>query len=307
MNALWASVFDRASQQHGLLTRRDLTDEGVPASTITRWMGHHLIPVHHRVYRVVGAPRTWEQAVLAAVLAAGAEAAASHLTAAHLAGLLRDRPDRIEVAVPRGRHPSVEGVVVHRLRDFDAASVIRVNGIPTVAPLRTLVHLGATAPRFLVEVALERGLTDDVFSYAAVEWFRHDLGRQGRNGVGVLGEVLDQRALGAKRPDSILEPRFATLCRDHNIEMPIFQLEVVIGGRCYRIDFAYPDIKLAIEVDGFDPHGRRQVWYEGHDREGDLVDDGWTVLHVTWQMIVTQPEKVAQRIRRQLARLRSAS
>ncbi len=58
--------FRRAAAQHGLVTFHQLVGDGVPTSTIDEWVSAgRLVRVQPRVYRVAGAPVTWEQRVLA--------------------------------------------------------------------------------------------------------------------------------------------------------------------------------------------------------------------------------------------------
>jgi len=94
-----------APEQHGLVTRLQLRDAGVPARTIDHQIeADRLIVVYRAVYRVPAAPRTWLQAVLAATMYAGPEAAASCRTAASLRDLLPNR-NPIEVLVRASRYP----------------------------------------------------------------------------------------------------------------------------------------------------------------------------------------------------------
>lgn len=171
------------------------------------------------VYRVAGAPVTWEQRVLAAVLAAGPGAAASHRTAAVLWGLLS--AGVIEIVVPRGRTPDLRGVIVHQTRDPIVTATRR--GIPVTTPMRTLVDLGAVVPGAVVEVAVDRADVADLCSIAAVEWELARVPRPGRRGTGPLREVLDRHALLDQPPDGMLEPRFAGLCRLAGLPQPVFR------------------------------------------------------------------------------------
>lgn len=78
-----------ARTQHGLVTRRQLLDAGLSPSTIKRWVSAgRLIVVYRPVYRLAGSPPSWEQRILAAVLAAGDGSVASHRSAARLWGVL---------------------------------------------------------------------------------------------------------------------------------------------------------------------------------------------------------------------------
>jgi hypothetical protein len=273
--------------QHGLITFAQLVAAGIATSTIVDWTASgRLVQVQPRVYRVSGAPITWEQQVLAAVLAAGPGAAASHRTAAALWGLLTGRV--IEIVVPRGRTPDLRGVVVHQTRDPIVVSTRR--GIPVTTPMRTLVDLGAVVPASVVEVALDAAEVARLLTVAGVEWELAAVARPGRRGTGAIRQVLDRRALLDEPPDGMLEPRFARLCKHAGLPTPVFQHPV---GR-YRIDFAYPDLLLAIEVDGYGPHASRKAFQSDRERQNTLVVRGWTVLRFTWADVVKRPEHVAK-------------
>lgn len=291
--------FRRAATQHGLVTWRQLIDAGFARSTIAGWVrAGRLIQVQPRVYVVAGAPRTWHQRVLAAVLAAGPGAAASHRTAAVLWGMLEAGP--IEVVVPRGRTPQLRGVIVHQTRD--PIPTARHFGIPVTSPMRTIVDLGAVVPAATVELALDRAEVARLCAVAAVEWELERLARPGRRGAGPLREVLDRRALLDSPPDGMLEPRFARLCEAAGLEAPAFQYPV---GR-YEIDFAYPLLMLAIEVDGYGPHSSRRAFQSDRDRQNVLVGLGWTVLRFTWSDVVKRPDHVARLIREAIGRAQLA-
>lgn len=288
-----------ASSQHGLVTWQQLIDAGVAGSTIARWVrAGRLVHVQPRVYRVAGAPVTWHQQVLAAVLAAGPGAAASHRTAAVLWAMLDQGP--IEIVVPRGRTPQLRGVLVHQTRD--PIPVTRRFGIPVTSPMRTIVDLGAVLPALAVEEALDRTEVARLCSVAAVEWELARVARPGRRGAGTLRAVLDRRALLEIPPDGMLEPRFARLLKGAGLPMATFQHRL---GR-YEIDFAYPDLRLAIEVDGYGPHASRRAFQHDRDRQNALVGLGWTVLRFTWADVVKRPDHVARVIREAIGRAQCA-
>ncbi|MCU1484040.1 MAG: hypothetical protein JWN67_786, partial [Actinomycetia bacterium] len=171
-----------ATRQHGLLERSQIDR---PDGTIAGWIAAGLlVRVHPSVYRLVGAPVTREQRLLAACLAAGPGAAVSHRAAAHGWGLA-EFPDVVEIVTPRPRWPRLRNVRVHRSTDLRDDHITVRHAVPTTKPLRTLVDLGAAAP-WAVADALERGLTAKLFGLAAADRVLDDLGRKGRTGVGVL-------------------------------------------------------------------------------------------------------------------------
>ncbi|HEX2038980.1 MAG TPA: DUF559 domain-containing protein [Acidimicrobiales bacterium] len=280
----------RARVQHGLITREQALAAGLGEDAIDRWLAcERLEPVHSRVYRVAGVPQTWEQDVMAAVMAA--DGVASHRTAARLWGI--HDADEVEVTVPRGRRCEAVGMVTHRSRDLTPKHVTRRLGIPVTNPMRTLVDLGAVVRSdAAVADALERAVIARVCSVVAVERVLDDVARRGRRGAGVIRRVLDDRALGRARPDGLLEARFARVLRERNLPPPAFQHPV---GR-YRVDFAYPDLMIAIEVDGFEVHSSPTAMQADVERQNHLVAAGWTVLRFTWRDVVRRPTWVARQV-----------
>ncbi|MGH8998118.1 MAG: type IV toxin-antitoxin system AbiEi family antitoxin domain-containing protein, partial [Acidimicrobiia bacterium] len=211
--ALNDRLFQRAASQHALFTAVQARECGVSRSALARSVarGHLAVP-HPGVFAVAGAPGSWERRLMAVLLAVPS-AVASHRSAARLWQLVDPDDDTVEVTVPRNHGPRPAGVAVHRSGDLTQAQVSLCRGVWVTNPLRTIVDLGAVMPSAGVEDALDRGLIRRLYSVAGVEWMLAGLSRQGRHGTGVLGRVLDRRALGSKPPDGMLEPRMARLLR----------------------------------------------------------------------------------------------
>jgi very-short-patch-repair endonuclease len=298
-------VHQLASRQYGLVSHHQLL-EIIGRGAIARWLrSGWLEPVHPGVYRMAGSPPSPEQGILAAVLGAGDGALASHRAAAWLWRLLPDRlgAPEPEITVPNPRRPRLAGVIVHRSLDLHAERAAWHRGIPLTNPLLTMLHLGAVVGFEVLHDSLEDGVRRRLFTVAGLEAVHHRVGRSGRNGAGALRRLLDDRALGAAPADGLLEPRMAGLLRRYRLPGACFQFEVGIGERTYFIDFAYPDVKLAIEVDGYERHSSPRAMQRDLERQNDLVAAGWTVLRFTWRDVVRRPADVARRIRQQLVDL----
>lgn len=283
-----------AALQHGVVDRADARSVGLTDDAIHRRLrAGRLAQAHPGVYLLPGAPDTWHQRLLAACRAAGAGAVASHRAAASLWGLLDG--EEVEVTVGRSKGPAPQGVVVHRSRDLMPVHVTRRRAIPVTNPLRTMIDLGAVSSDDVVAEAVERGLVRRLFSVAALEWVLTDLAKPGRRGCGALRRVLDDRALGAAPPDSVLEARMARVLRSYGLPPAVFHHLVPEADA--ELDFAYVDRALAVEVDGFGVHGTAPAMSSDHDRHNRLVAAGWSVLRFTWYQVVRQPSMVARRLR----------
>jgi hypothetical protein len=201
----------------------------------------------------------------------------------------------IEIVVPRGRTPELRGVIVHQTRD--PIVIVRRRGIPCTIAVRTVLDLGAVLPDAAVEHALDRAEVRGC-AIAAVEWELARVARPGRRGSGALRRVLDRRALLETPPDGVLEPRFARLCKGAGLPRPVFQHP--FGP--YEIDFAYPHLLIAIEVDGYGPHSGPVQFQRDRDRQNALVAGGWTILRFTWRDVVKRPDHVARLIAEAIGR-----
>jgi very-short-patch-repair endonuclease len=299
---------ERASKRHGLVTRVELGSVGFSSSEIDRRIAAgRLERCHPGVFRLPGVPVTYEQRLCAAVLAAGPTAVASHraacvlwdISAAGIYGVQHEPP--IELTVVTRRHPRLDGVLVHRSLDLVGAHVSLRRGVDTTNPLRLLVDLGAVVPDFLVERALDELLVKRLVTVDGVRAMLGRLGRRGRRGSGVLRGVLERRALGDAIPDGMLEPVMANLLRDYDLPVPVFQFPLRIGTRSCRLDFAYPDLRLAIEVDGWSAHGDASAFRADRARDSELSAMGWQCLRFTWDDVIGRPGWVASIIKATIA------
>lgn len=294
MPTLPADLRLQAAGQLALITAAQFEKAAVPDKRRAAWVARGWIePVQPRVWRLAGSPVTLEQRLLAAVLAAGPGAAASHRAAAWLWDLVADAP--VEIVVPRGRTPRLWGAILHT--SCDPVEAYHRRTIPVTTPMRSLVDLAAVvdAPKE-VEDALDRGLVAGLFGVAAVEAELARLKRRGRAGAGRLQQVLDRRALDDKRADGLLEPRYARLEREYRLPPAVFQHEVRWGRRTYRIDFAYPDLNVAVEVDGYEKRATREAFQHDTERQTALAVLGWKVLRFTWLDLTGFPQRVTAEI-----------
>lgn len=263
-----------------------------------------LVPVYAGVYRLAGAPVTWDQQMLAAALVT--RGATSHRAVALLWGVDLGPVPPIELTVDRSRAPRPPGVVVHRSTSLTARDIVRRRGIPATNPLRMLVDLGAVVGPEKVELALDTLTANRTITVAGARAYRDRFSGQGRRGVGVLGEVLDNRALGEQRADGLLEPVMARLCRRRGLPTPDFQVWVLVHGKWRRMDFAYQAEMINIEVDGYEEHGGKyDNWSDDLERDNELTAQGWLVVRFSWHDVRRRPAYVARIITMVLAERRA--
>src|SRR5947208_2895416 len=105
-------------------------------------------------------------------------------------------------------------------------------------------------------------------------------GVDGATALRRLLDVLD----GSVTCESVREVKLARLLRASHFPAPVRQHWVhTIGGR-YRLDFAWPERRVALECDG-------RVFHEfqrDRTRWRHLGAAGWRVLPVTWDDVTTR-------------------
>ena len=74
-----------------------------------------------------------------------------------------------------------------------------------------------------------------------------------------------------------------------------------LGRAVAELDFAFPELKICIEVDGYEAHSGRAAFTRDRRRQNTLELDGWLVLRFTWHQIVHEPEWVLAQVRAAIA------
>lgn len=300
-----AVVDEITRTQYGLLT----TEQAIKAlgpSRKARWVAERrLISVQPSVFRMAGSPETWHQSVLAASLAV--DGVVSHRSAAELWGLIQPA-GYAEVSVSGNVNRTVRPpAIVHRIIDLHPDLAVDRQGFRLTDPVRTVIDLGLVVPWWSVRFAIGKGLSTRAFDLSAVKGLRDALGRPGRNGTGIVRDLLDGNLLMMGKEESELEKRFTALTRRFGLPAFSLQHEVWESGRFVaRIDAAYPELKLAVEVDGFEHHSSPDAFQRDRTRQNRLVALGWTVLRFTWNDVVKHPAEVAKTVEQARARLTAA-
>lgn len=287
------------ARHHGLVSYPKAQAAGMSRAAWYRWLeSGRLVPVHPGVARLPGAPVTLEQCILAAVLASGPGAAASHRSAAYLWGAGSEQDDPVEVIVPQGRKGrALDGVVVHRPRDFTAIRRLRRKGIATTHVLRTVVDHASVVDADRLALSLDRLVVSRLLVVGTLRTALAEHRRRGRPGVTALAATLDEWAMGEKPPDSVLEPAMAALLRTAGLPPFTFHHRAVVPGRSFELDFAHLPHKVDVEVDGWEAHGSKAAFSADRQRDALLTGAGWVVQRFTWFQVRRRPDWVANRIR----------
>ena len=302
-----SALIETLGRQHGVVSRTQMLQLGFSSRAIERRKAAgELVGVHPGVYRAAVAPMTEMQQLWAALAAAGDEAVVSHRAAAELWSL-RGVSTRVpEISVIHER-PRLVGCHVHRMQSLSPPDVVlRDDGIPITSVARTILDLGAVVHPNQVGRAAIDALHRRLVSWEQLAQVLVREGGRGRAGTAPLRRFMAREDAGIAALESELEVRFWELVRAYGLREPVRQFVVRGGGRNFRIDFAYPDVLLAMEVDGVAWHGTAADRRRDRERDRALEALGWTVLRFKWEDVIRRPDLVVARINEALASRRAA-
>jgi len=95
---------------------------------------------------------------------------------------------------------------------------------------------------------------------------------------------------------------------DHGLPRPELQYTVHgIHGERWRVDFAWPDARVAAEYESVEWHAGRTAMLRDKTRFAGVQEVGWTVVPIVIDDIRRQPARLAQRIESHLTRALFAS
>ena len=123
---------------------------------------------------------------------------------------------------------------------------------------------------------------------------------RGRKGPATLRRILELR--GHEAPaGSTLEVKYVRLARRGRLPRETRQWRVLDGnGFVARIDFAYPDLLLGIEVGGKGAHVGPAAEQRDSLRHNRLTALGWRMLYFSWDDVVNRSDYVLRCVRTEL-------
>jgi REase_MTES_1575 len=236
---------------------------------------------------------------MAAVLACGNGAYASHRTAAAVLGLMTAPTGDVEVTVVRqGGRGGRPGVTVHSTRTLHPAEVGTCEGIPCTSVARTLVDLAGVLDRRRLRRALERSVELRILDGRAIN---DSLRRaRGRKGTGLLRAFLADLHGEPPPTRTELERRFLELVRGAGLPLPV--VNAYVGP--YEVDFHWPAERLIVETDGRATHDTPHQFEEDRRRDLELTMAGWHVVRIGWRQLVDSPERVEALLRTRIGSAR---
>lgn len=182
--------------------------------------------------------------------------------------------DDVELSLPPGaharRHP---GVLVRRTR-LDPGDVQRRGGVRVTGPELTTLRVASVLRGDEAVVAVDRLLAARVVDLAAL---RARAASPRATSARVRAVCAQADGLAA----SPQETRLRLIMRRAGLPAPVAQLEIRHHGRFVaRVDFGWPELKVAVEYDGL-WHADKAQFSRDRQRLNRLREAGWTVVFVT--------------------------
>lgn len=113
-------------------------------------------------------------------------------------------------------------------------------------------------------------------------------------------DVAQVLALVDARAESPMESRARMALHLAGLPPPAVQHPVTARGNRYRLDLAYPHVRLAIEYDGEEHRSQRRARRD-LVREAALTALGWYILRFDADVVLFRPDRLAQVVRAELA------
>jgi very-short-patch-repair endonuclease len=195
--------------------------------------------------------------------------------------------DRIELAL-RGRRSGAPGFRFEQ-RQIPPELITTASGLRCTVPALTALDLCPLLGGDALDAALRSRMTtlEDLHDALA-----RTPNRRGNAERRLL--LADSR----NEPWSYAERRTHRLFRAEGITGWVANYPLPLLGVLYYLDLAFPEIKLAVEIDGWAYHSSAMAFERDRWRQNDIVLAGWRVLRFTPRMLDEQPQAVVAMVRR---------
>lgn len=228
-------------------------------------------------------------------LVAGTTVAACMGTAALAYGFDTERTADVHVLHPDShRLRSSPGLVVHRR---EGAPLTLVGGRPATAPAWTAIEVARGLRRHRALATLDAALRSGTCRRDELE--RAIEQQAGRRGIVTMRELLP---LASPLAESPMESEARLVMIDGGLPPPVLQHELIdLQGRLWRLDFAWPERRVAAEYDGVDWHSGPAAFRRDRKRTAAVGDMGWVVVPMIFEDVRYGQAELVARIERRLA------
>ena len=285
-------VARKADEQQGRIRIDQLRACGLDEAAVRRRVAKGWLHRLHTGVYAVGHPGGGMHAdIMAAVLAGGHGAVASHWASASLHGFVRWDDRRIDVSVPGTGGRSRPGIRFHRPRRLDARDTTTVEGIRTTTAARALLEIAPQLSDRRLKRAVRRAQAERAANVRQIA----DVLRRA-NGHRATRRLAHLIATGPAPTASGHEDAVLDLLLGAGFAHPDVNPRLRMGGgTSYRPDFRWPAERVILEVDS--------TWHDGPlnneldaERQAELEAAGERVLRTTLEQALLRPHQLVRRL-----------
>jgi len=193
-------------------------------------------------------------------------------------------PDQIHVTVGRGARPTAAGPIVLHRRTLSHHDVDE--GV--TKPLRTVLDCCLSLP-FREALAVADGAAARAAGFANAF---------ASAAAATSGPGRARRLRVAAELSPLAENPFESALRGTLLEAGLTgftpQVEILTCDGTYRVDLAHESLRIVVEADSFEFHGRRADLERDCRRYDELVRAGWLVLRFAWEQVMFDETWVAE-------------
>ncbi len=203
----------------------------------------------------------------------------SHSAAAAIHGFWGVATVAPELTLPPGGR-RLAGVTIHRSVALPPNDVMQRCGVKVTSPIRTLIDIAPFTNEYVLARIIDEGAMARLWTAEAIGSRLAGLAESRRAGVAGLRRLVAIR-LGEGHPDSVLEQRIFRVLKGR---VPAFVVHhhVELGGRILELDMAWPDHRIAGEVEGRRVRLTSRTKFDSDRlRSNLLLRDGWREVHLT--------------------------
>jgi very-short-patch-repair endonuclease len=214
-----------------------------------------------------------------ALMSTGCGASLSHLSALRRWKLL-DLAEQVHITVPAKRNPrGCDSIVTHRATRYPP--VVRLNGLVTVDAATAVVTswplLAGPDQRGPAITAVRERLVTATDLGVTLERHQRLSGRQ---------RLVDLAGLLADGCESELEIWGYREVFDHpGLRHAVRQKKISVAGVTYRLDHAYEDERVVVEMDGQAYHSTPEQRERDTRRDAALATRGWLTLRYSYRRL----------------------
>jgi hypothetical protein len=290
----WREILRReVAANGGLLTRQQLL-RVVPKTVLDRHVNRGLVRVLPHVYRWRDTAHDESMLFRAALLHAGSGSAISHTTGLAVWGIRAFEPPvhlTVDQSVRRAGSPDVR---VHRRLDFEATppQCVERRGLRVTPIHRCLVDSWPLLPldrrRPLLVDTVRDGFTTAPLLQEALDERANIAGHR------ILAQTIDLIADGCQSELEVMG--VLSVFRHSSLPRSVGQYRFRAGSTAVRVDRAWPEAKLAVELDGARHHTSPEDRRRDLARDAALAAAGWVVLRFTYADVRRDPRSVRARV-----------